>query len=147
MFQANEVVAMAGITRHQLREWTARRAILTADVPGRGRGKHALYSWCTILVLRILADLHSRFRVEVCGWSELAPQLRADFAERSFISLYGLSLVITSANTYRLMPQQPHPDPESIICVPLDMHLSALAERLGITEREAQLTLFPAVRL
>ena len=53
MFQAADVVLLTGLTVSQLREWSSprRRNLIPADVTAAGPGRHALYSWQTILVL------------------------------------------------------------------------------------------------
>ena len=146
MFRASDAIAMAGVTQHQLREWTARRCILPADAPGRGRGKHALYSWSTILVLRIMADLHARFHIEVGYWAALAPRLRAEMSERSFVSLYGQVLTIVGFDAYQLLPWRTALLEKAVIWVPLDEHLAALAGDLGLARELTQLPLFPVMR-
>ena len=65
LIQMSDAAKLSGVTVHQLKEWCARRDILPPDVPGSGRGRHALYSWQTVLAVRLLHELHQRFGVEV----------------------------------------------------------------------------------
>src|SRR3569833_100037 len=90
LFQTSDVLLVTGLTRHQLREWTGseRRALLAPDVPARGPGRHALFSWQTLLVLRLLRVLQSDFRVEVSAWSPAANSLRQSLEHRVPASLW-----------------------------------------------------------
>lgn len=144
-FQAGDVRALTGLSPSQLREWTSRRGILPADQPARGRGKHAQYAWNTVLVLRLLVELHRSFKIEISAWARPATALRDSLIGTSPIALYGKyaevrpSAIAITAN----------PAPGALaptITVPLDPHLEALAVGLGVAPPPAQLNLFPAVR-
>lgn len=143
-FQASDVRAMTGLSASQLREWTSRRGILPADQPARGRGKHAQYAWNTVLVLRLLAELHGSYGVEIAAWSALAKRVRDDLAAASPLSLYGKYLQIRCDE--HEVTATPSATPRSAsITIPLNPHLEALATGLGVPPPPAQLSLFVAV--
>jgi hypothetical protein len=144
-FQASDVRALTGLSTSQLREWTSRRGILPADQPARGRGRHAHYAWNTVLVLRILAELHRNYRVEIAAWAETAQRVRDGLARTSPLSLHGKYLQISNG-TYEIVGL-PSALPTSICTIiPLDPHLEVLATGLGVPMPPAQLSLFAAVR-
>lgn len=143
-FQASDVRALTGLSPSQLREWTSRRGILPADQPARGRGKHAQYAWNTVLVLRILAELHSSYGVEIAAWSALATSIRDRLAAASPLSLHGKYLQICG-NQYEITATPSASPRATAILVRLDPHLEALATGLGVLPPPAQLSLFVAV--
>jgi DNA-binding transcriptional MerR regulator len=146
MFQAGEVTQIANISKHQLREWTGRRGILVADVPGQGRGRHALYSWSTVLLLKIVSDLKARFHVEIAAYASMLHDLRHDLADRSMLSLYGQSLFILSPDGYALKPSRSDQEASLALIIELDDYLSELAATLP-GGASPQLPLFPVMRL
>lgn len=130
-FQAGDVLAMTGLSPSQLREWSSRREIMTADQPARGRGKHAQYAWNTVLVLRILVELKREFRMEIAGWSELGGRLRDSLAGTSPTALYGCCLLIRGTAFEIAAAPLPMPDGPTIT-IPLNNHLEVLAGGLGV---------------
>lgn len=145
LVQASEAIRLSGLTAHQLREWCGRRAVVVPDVPAAGRGRHALFSWQTILSLRILNELHDRFGTEVSAWRQAIAGCQEVLRGRSFPSLWGASMVFLSTSEARLI-QNEERDASSYLVVPLDPHLHALASDdrgpLGL-----QLPLFAALRM
>lgn len=137
---------MAGISKHQLREWTGRRGIVPADVPGRGRGRHALYSWSTVLVLRIVAELRTRFHMEVGCYSTLLTRLRDDLGKYAPLGLHGRILILSSPDEYRLVAARPAFLPGTALIIDLENHITAIADSIG-SDGSNQLPLFPAVSL
>jgi len=143
-FQASDVRILTGLSPSQLREWTSRRGILPADQPARGRGRHAHYAWNTVLVLRILAELHTNFGVELTTWSGLAQRIRDDLTKVHPLSLYGKYLQIWGGR-YEITATPSLTLVSTSTIVPLNPHLQALAVGLGIPTPPAQLSLFAAV--
>ncbi len=145
LFQAADVLAMTNLSRHQLREWTGRgrRALLTPDVEAEGPGRHALYSWQTILVLRLLHVLHRDFAAEVGAWAPALQTLRAKLDRVSFPALWDLGVFFPNREEAELtsLPMQPG---ASGIFISLEPHLSSLSIQLA-SPRPRQLSLFPAV--
>jgi hypothetical protein len=127
-----------------LREWTSRRGILLADGPARGRGKHAQYAWNTVLVLRILAELHRSFGIEIAAWAELGTKLRDSLAKSSPLNLYGKYLRVFDGRFEITATPLPNPEATAIV-VRLDPHLEVLAMGLGVPPPAQQLNLFAAV--
>ena len=67
LFQSADALEVTGLTRSQLREWTGRRNLISPDVGPDGPGRHALYTWQSLLVLRLLLVLHNDFAAQVGG--------------------------------------------------------------------------------
>ncbi len=145
LFQAGEAAALVGITANQLREWTGRRAIVSPDVPGRGRGKHALFSPTTVLVLRIVAELQTRFLMEVGALGAMASRLGAELADVPFMALYGRAVSMTGCDEYEIIGLPRARIVASAVIIPFDPHLVAIAESCGSRDQPAQFQLFPAV--
>lgn len=145
LFQAGEAAKLAGITANQLREWTGRRAIISPDVPGRGRGKHALFGPTTVLVLRILGELHARFHVEVGALSSLAERLRSDLGAAPFISLYGRAVAITDLADCEIITLSQTRITKAVVIIPFESHLIAISETSELRDQIMQFQLFPAI--
>jgi hypothetical protein len=126
LVQAADASRLAGLTSHQLREWCSRRAILLPDTPGGGRGRHALFSWQTVLTLRLLRELHERFGAEVGAWSEALEECRNLLKGRPFPALW---------STYVVFPDRCHAQlvtdlalhEGALLVLPLELHLHAIA--------------------
>lgn len=143
LLQASDAARLAGLTAHQLREWCARRALLAPDVPGAGRGRHALYSWQTVLALRLLRELRERFGAEVGAWKGAIQELRKLLRGRSFPGLWNIAVAFPDHDHARLIDERTVPT-EALIVMPLMPHLRVLAHCFAFPA-EPQLPLFPAV--
>ena len=143
LFQTADVIALTGLTKSQLREWTGRgrRELLCPDVEPDGPGRHALFSWQTLLVLRVLLVLHRDFAAEVGAWAPAAQQLRAQLERVSFPSLWRMSAFFPSRETVILTEDVSGTERGGFI-VPLEPHLTVLATKLSMP-RPDQLSLFP----
>ncbi|NKJ45097.1 MULTISPECIES: hypothetical protein [unclassified Novosphingobium] len=144
LVQASEAVRLSGLTAHQLREWCGRRALVEADVPPAGRGHLALFSWQTILALRVLNEVHLRYAVEVSGWREAIAQLQALLRKRAFPSLWGHTAIFANAREASLRVSSDPIRNFSCLVVELDAHLEILATPNDLRV-ESQLQLFPAM--
>ena len=144
LVQASEASRLSGLTPHQLREWCGRRAVVTADVPPAGRGRLALFSWQTILALRVLNEIHQRYSVEVSGWRIAIAQLQTHLKGCSFPSLWGAAAVFPNAQEALLKLDGDSQVKDSCLTVSLNQHLEILAtpSQLPI---ETQLPLFPVL--
>jgi len=145
LMQAADASRLAGLTSHQLREWCARRCIVTPDVPGAGRGRHALFSWQTVLTLRLLRELNERFGAEVGAWKGALGEFRALVAGRSFPGLWSTLVAFPNCDHARLIESR-SVGGEALLLLPLAPHLQAIAEDFALPP-EPQLPLFPAVGL
>lgn len=146
LVQHSDAARLSGLTPHQLREWCGRRGVVIPDVPAAGRGRHALYSWQTVVCLRVLNELKSRFAVEVGCWSEAIAESQLLLRGRPFPALWGMALAFMGTGEVELLGTQARPSGAPFVVVPLDPHLSALATELSISE-VAQLPLFAAVQV
>lgn len=145
LFQAGEAARLAGITPNQLREWSGRRAIILPDVPGRGRGRHALFSPTTVLILRLLAELHSRFRIEVGSLAQLAESLRSDLSAIPFMGLYGRAVAVKCLDQYEIISLSQARITDAVVVLPFDKHLVAISETSGLKDQLMQFQLFPVM--
>lgn len=143
-FPASEVRALAGLTPSQLRDWTSRRGIVPADRPAAGRGQHAAYAWGTVLALRIVAELHTEFGVEIAFWAKTGVRLRDALAAVAPLALYGKCLWV-GRGTFGITSGVSGGPAGTVIMVPLDPHLEALAIGLGFAPSAVQLNLFPVL--
>ena len=143
MFQAADVVLLTGLTVSQLREWSSsrRRNLIPADVDAAGPGRHALYSWQTILVLRLLRELRDDFAVDLAAWAPALVELRQELQGISFPSLWGTLLTFQSRHSPPLLSART-PALRTGIVIPLDPHLLPIATKLSFPPPD-QLFLFP----
>lgn len=145
LVQASDAARLSGVTVHQLREWCTRRDILPPDVPGAGRGRHALYSWQTVLAVRLLKELNERFGIEVGAWRGAIQEFRTTINGRSFPTLWRAFAQFSSCHR-ALLTASPSVDGEAILTIPLAPHLQAIAQEFSLPS-EPQLPLFPVVGL
>ena len=145
MLQVADASRLAGVTAHQLKEWCGRREILNPDVPGAGRGRHALYSWQTVLAIRILHELSNRFGVEVGVWKTAIGEFRQLVSGRAFPVLWNAIAAFPDRDHAALIDEKSWSG-EATILVPLAPHLKVIAEDFALPP-EPQLHLFPALGL
>lgn len=146
LVQASDAARLSGLTPHQLREWCGRREVVEADVPAAGRGHLALFSWQTILALRVLNEIHQRYGVEVIAWRGAIAELQALLRGRSFPSLWGAIALFPSAREALLKMDGEGIAKGSFLSVSLSAHLEVLASPQDFRV-ETQLPLFPALAI
>ena len=134
LVQASDAARLSGLTPHQLREWCGRRTVVTADVPPAGRGHLALFSWQTILALRVLNEVHQRYSVEVSGWRLAIAQLQAILKGRSFPSLWGAVAVFPNAQEALLKLDGEVYAKDACLSVGLSRHLVLLRHERRMCE-------------
>jgi hypothetical protein len=78
---------LTGLSTVTLREWTSRRALIPADLPPKGKGSPAGFTWQTILLLRVAVLLRNRFHFELQPHLTLFANLKAGLQHTSFIGL------------------------------------------------------------
>lgn len=138
---------LTGLSTAKLREWTTRRALFSSDVPPRGKGSPASFSWQTILVLRLAVLLRERFAVELECHRPGFKALRARLATTSFIGLWGMSAALTADGQWSLL-EESAAAPEDALLLLLDPHLTVIRDGFALPgDTVAQLDLFslPAV--
>ena len=145
LMQASDASRLAGLTTHQLREWCARRGIVVPDVPGAGRGRHALFSWQTVLTLRLLRELNVRFGAEVGAWRAALREFRSLVEGRSFPGLWSMVVAFPDREHAWLLEDLSIAS-EALLLLPLAPHLHVIAEDFALPP-EPQLPLFPAMGL
>jgi DNA-binding transcriptional MerR regulator len=146
LVQSSEACGLTGLTPHQLREWCIRRGIVAPDVQPAGPGRHALYSWQTLLVLRLLRDLHERFAIEVGAWAVAMASLQQQFQGRAFPALWGLAVRFPSAQKATIVRLDANSAEQSPgLQLSLEPHLTVLAAGLTLPGPPSQLSLFSAI--
>lgn len=148
MIQAKKVQQLTGLSATQLREWTHRRSLVKPDVRPSGPGTLALYSWQTVLVLRLAVEMRDAFRMELQTHRGTLDGLARELAGVAFPALSGCRLACYAGGEWALLRQGEQPNPErSVVLLRLDPHLDILAAEFGIPEFPRQLPLLPAVQL
>lgn len=139
---------LTGLSTVTLREWTSRRALIPADLPPKGKGSAAGFTWQTILLLRIAVLLRERFHFELQPHQNLFASLKAGFQRTSFIALWGKSLILQGDNGWSLVEDEAGPPlAEDAVVLRLQPHLEALSAGFSLphpTKSSGQLELFPA---
>ena len=139
-----------GLSTDKLREWTARRALVPADVRPKGKGSPARFSWQTILTLRVAVLLHDRFSLALQSHKPSFARLRTILGAQSFIGLWGKRLVIGAAGHWTLIDVDARIGDDDALVIGLDPHLAVLRDGFALPAAtgDDQLDLFtlPAVR-
>lgn len=150
MIPAGRVQILTDLSADQLREWSQRRGLIMPDVAGQGPGRPALYSWQTVLLLRVAVVLRTRFRIELQGHKALLLALRDLLAGVSFPALRGCVLALRSmdhgellSDTSALVSLGEH----DTLIIRLDPHLDILQREFAPQDPSGQLPLFRAVRV
>ena len=144
LVQASEASRLSGLTPHQLREWCGRRGVVTPDVPPAGRGRNALFSWQTILVLRVLNEIHKSFGGEVSAWRDSMNSCQELLKGHPFPSLWGAAFVFENTTNATFLHRLDSLGSNSFLITPLDPHLRALVSD-GSAPPEQQFPLFAAL--
>ena len=148
LVNAGEAQKLTGLTAHQLREWTARRGIISPDAKADGPGSRSKFSWQTVLLLRIACVLKTKFHIELHAHRALFSALSTRLRATSFPALWGSALVIRSVDEFELIRRgEPRSLNGDLIAIDLDSHLEQLAIGLKLDAAPPQLHLFPAVGL
>jgi len=145
---AAEVQKLTGLTSHQLREWSSRRKLIEPDVVPNGAGTRALYSWQTVLVLRLAATLKKQFHVELKALNGLFKALSAQINKASFPALRNCVFVVMDMETFAIVPAKSinHNDMNGIF-IPLNPHLDVLITQFGLAKQSRQRPLFPVAAI
>lgn len=104
----------------------------------------SLFSWQTILTLRVLNEVHQRYSVEVSGWRVAIAQLQMLLKGCSFPSLWGAVAVFPNAQEALLKLDGENHVKDGCLTVSLNRHLEILATP-GQLPVETQLPLFPVL--
>lgn len=139
---------LTGLSTDKLREWTSRRAIVSADVRPKGKGTPAKFSWQSILVLRIALLLRDQFNVELQAHKKSFDGLRKMFRDNSFLSLWGCRLILRPGGSWSLVEADGVPAAGDGVLIVLNPHLIVLRDGFLLPDvSEGQFDLFslPAV--
>ena len=142
-----DATVLTGLSTATLREWTSRRALIPADVPPKGKGSPAGFTWQTILLLRIAVTLRDRFHLELQPHRCLFASLKAVLRRTSFLGLWGKTLALRGGSDWTLVDQaETTPLNEDAVIIRLDPHLEALSIGFALPRpmrSPGQLELFP----
>lgn len=136
---------LTGLSTDKLREWTSRRALVPADVRPKGKGSPAKFSWQTILVLRLAVLLRDGFGLELAAHKAAFAKLRADLRGKSFISLWGNRLTLSTVGAWAFLDKDEAPSRGDFLVMELDPHLRILRDGFALPDAAAtsgQLDLF-----
>ncbi len=142
-----EVQAVTGLSADQIREWTGRRGIVVPDIPAKGKGTQARFSWQTLLVLLIARTLRDDFHVELAAFQCALEDIQRQLRGQAFHALQGATAVFPSAKSSRLERAMTTSLSINAITIHLDSHMSAIAKGLGTVAPSEQLPLFRAIGL
>jgi len=146
---SREAQAIAGLSADQLREWTGRRGLISPDVPARGKGTQARFSWQTLLLLRLAGAMKAQIHIELEAYRDRFANLQDKLTTLPFHSLWGVSLVVTGTKSPMLLSSGDidFASDQPLLVMGLRPHLDAVMHGFGIAEPVAQLPLFPAIGL
>ena len=147
MISTREASELTGLSKDKLREWTSRRALISADIPPKKQGSPAKFTWQTILLLRVAVTLRDQFHLELQAYRQVLMRLRCGLQGTSFIGLWGKTLVIRADQTWSLVDQsEAEPELDDAILIQLGRHLDAVSRGFALprpTSSPGQLDLFP----
>lgn len=149
LLRSREVQALTGLSADQLREWTNRRGLVAPDVPPRGKGSQARFSWQTVLVLRLAVVLRQEFHVELQAQREFFAGLQRELAGRSFPALWPTSVVLSGSGRWALLNVEEVEigSNKGCIVLPFAPHLQVLSVGFGLPDTMQQLPLFAVVQV
>lgn len=143
-----DATTLTGLSTATLREWTSRRALIPADVPPKGKGSPAKFTWQTILLLRIAVTLRDRFHLELQPHRGLFASLKDGLRRTSFIALWGKTLSLQGGDVWTLVEGVDGAQlNDDALIVRLDPHLETLSIGFSLPRpmpSPGQLELFPA---
>ena len=150
MIPAGRVQTLTGLTANQLREWSHRRDLVPPDIEAGGPGRPALYSWQTVLLLRIAVVLRERFRIELQGHKDLLHALHGLLSGVPFPALRGCVLALRAMEHGELLSEgivRVGVNEPDTLFLHLDPHLDVLEVEFAPQDQSGQLPLFRAVRI
>lgn len=136
---------LTGLSTDKLREWTSRRALISADVRPKRKGCPAKFSWQTVLLLRIAVLLKDQFSLELQSHKASFAALRKELRNRSFIELWGQRLVLQPGGAWLFLDEADSAPGSDYLSIRLDPHLVVLRDGFALSDAAAgrgQLDLF-----
>ena len=139
--QFSDALRLTELTESQLREWCGKRGLFQPTVAARGPGRVALYSWHDLIALRIFREIFSVFGGRASSWAPGIGDLRSHLEGQFFPSLWGKSAIFTDQRSAFLGIHSNIQMSRPALFVPLDPHLTVIAERATPEELQGQLPL------
>ena len=150
LIPAGQVQKLTGLTTNQLREWSHRRGLILPDIEAEGPGRPALYSWQTVLLLRLAAVLRQKFKIELQAHKVLLHALHDLLSGASFPALRGSVLALRAMEQCEMLPEgfvRVGKDDLDTLFLRLDPHLDVLEAQFAPQDKSDQLPLFRAVSI
>jgi DNA-binding transcriptional MerR regulator len=150
MITAGHVLKLTDLTANQLREWSQRRDLVPPDVEAQGPGRPALYSWQTVLLLRLAVVLREKFKVELQAHKDLLHALRDLFSGAPFPTLRGCVLALRAMEHGEIVPEgsvRVGREDADTLFLRLDPHLDVLEVEFSPQDQSDQFPLFRAVQV
>lgn len=136
---------LTGLSADKIREWTSRRALVPADVRPKQKGSPAMFSWKTILILRLAVLLQSKFGLELEVHKTSLEALRKYLLNQSFIALWGKRLALDAEGAWHLLDGDAALPNSDLVLLLLDPHLRVLQHGFSLPGEDVsrqQLDLF-----
>lgn len=146
---SKEAQAVTGLSADQIREWTGRRGIVIPDIPAKGKGTQARFSWQTLLVLLVARTLRDEFHVELAAFQAALEDLQGQLRGQAFHALQEAAAVFPSARSAHIERASAIDLSlrSNAITIRLANHLAALTKGIGTVAQAEQLPLFRAIGL
>lgn len=140
---------VSGLSADQIREWTGRRGLVSPEIPAKGKGTQARYSWQSLLLLRVCAALKTQIHVELSAYRNDIKTLQDQINNRSFHSLWNETVIFGPSKPFvmelRQVPEFTFDKP--YVLVLLRPHLQIIKGGLGIEKPTPSPLFFQAVGL
>ncbi len=139
--QFSDALRLTELSESQLREWCGKRGLFQPTVPARGPGRIALYSWHDLIALRVFREIFYVFGGRASSWAPGIGELRQRLDGQFFPSLWGKSAIFKDQRSAILGALSTPPLSGAALLVPLDPHLTVIANRAAPDQLQAELPL------
>lgn len=145
MIGSADARAIAGLTHNRLREWTGRRGLVEPDIPARGKGTQARFSWRTLLILRLAKSLQDDLGVELSAHKQNLKGIQNALQGESLQALWKKAAVFSLTHGPSLVQETDllASPQKAMIVMMLQPHLRDIVKAFGVAEPTMQLPLFP----
>ena len=140
LIDVGQVIRLTALTPHQVREWTSRRGLVIPDQLPNGPGSRARFSWQSVLLLRVLNEMHTCFGIGLEDSRESISSLGTLLQGMSFIALWDRNILIRKSKTVAIADSIALD--EACLVIPLNPHLELLSSLFGDPQSIKQLSLF-----
>ena len=124
-----------------MREWCGKRGLFAPTVKARGPGRVALYSWQDVVALCVFREIFGLFGGRAISWAEGIAELQRCLAGQFFPNLWGRCAVFADQRSAIVLPSSSLTLSGPALVMPLDPHLSVIADQATPEEMQGQLPL------